>query len=420
MESPTVFISYSRESQKHDDRVLALSDKLRQDGIDCTIDQYEVAPPEGLAKWMDRQIENSDFILVVCTETYHRRVMGEEERGKGQGVKWESTLAYQDLYDEDAENTRFIPVLFELDDIKYIPRPLKGTIYYHVDTGYEDLYRRLTNQPRIEKPTLGKPRKLPRRRQVTTTSDADERVVIERPKIVTIVGKDGAEMALIPAGNFRMGSDDGEDDEKPVHTVYVDAFYMDKYPVTNTQYRRFVQATGHSEPRSLGGFRPWSNLKFSGDDQPVVCVSWNDAQAYAQWAGKRLPTEAEWEKAARGGLMDMKYPWGNEIKDENANYGVNVKHTTPVSSYPPNDYGLYDMAGNIWEWCADWYGENYYLDSPSLDPEGPGSGVLRVLRGGSWNHSRPSNLRVSYRSPGTPDILSNHVGFRCAELLVTP
>jgi len=165
MSNPTVFISYSHDSPEHADRVLALADQLIQDGIDCTLDQYETSPPEGWPKWMDRHIAKSDFVIVICTETYYRRVMGEEEPGKGRGVKWESTLAYQHIYSADAETTRFIPVLFESGKVEHIPTPLQGATYYYVDTeqGYEDLYRRLTDQPRTIKPKLGKLQNLPPR-----------------------------------------------------------------------------------------------------------------------------------------------------------------------------------------------------------------------------------------------------------------
>jgi tetratricopeptide (TPR) repeat protein len=165
MKHPTVFISYSHDSPEHADRVLALADRLIQDGINCILDQYETSPSEGWPKWMDRHIAKSDFVIVICTETYYRRVMGEEEPGKGRGVKWESTLAYQHIYSADAENIRFIPVLFESGKAEYIPTPLQGATYYYVDTeqGYEDLYRRLTDQPRTVKPELGKLRKLPPR-----------------------------------------------------------------------------------------------------------------------------------------------------------------------------------------------------------------------------------------------------------------
>jgi tetratricopeptide (TPR) repeat protein len=165
MKVPTVFISYSHDSPEHADRVLALSDELIQDGINCILDQYETSPPEGWPKWMDRHIRNSDFVIMICTEAYYRRVMGEEEPGKGLGVKWEGKLIYQHIYKADAENTRFIPVLFESGKVEHIPMPLQDATYYYVHTeqGYEDLYRRLTNQPRTTKPKLGKLRKLPPR-----------------------------------------------------------------------------------------------------------------------------------------------------------------------------------------------------------------------------------------------------------------
>jgi hypothetical protein len=165
MKVPTVFISYSHDSPQHADRVLDFANQLRQDGIDCILDQYETSPPEGWPKWMDRHIAKSDFVIVICTETYYSRVMGEEEPGRGRGVKWESTLTYQHIYDADTEITRFIPVLFESGKVEHIPTPLRGATYYYVHTeqGYEDLYRRLTNQPRTIKPELGKLRRLPPR-----------------------------------------------------------------------------------------------------------------------------------------------------------------------------------------------------------------------------------------------------------------
>jgi len=165
MNKPTVFVSYSQDSPDHCNRVLALSDRLREEGVDCTLDQYEDSPPEGWPKWMDRHIKDSNFVILICTETYHRRVMGKEAEGKGLGVKWESTLTYQHIHDAGGENSRFIPVLFQLSDAKYIPTPLGGSTRYCVDSeqGYEDLYRRLTGQPKTIKPELGKLRALPPR-----------------------------------------------------------------------------------------------------------------------------------------------------------------------------------------------------------------------------------------------------------------
>ncbi len=163
MNTPTVFISYSHDSPEHADRVLHLANQLVRDGIDCILDQYETSPREGWPRWMDRHIRESDFVIMICTETYCRRVVGQEEPGKGCGVKWEGNLIYQHIYNAGTENARFIPVLFESGKVEYIPTPLQGATYYCADTeqGYEDLYLRLTDQPRTEKPEIGQLGKLP-------------------------------------------------------------------------------------------------------------------------------------------------------------------------------------------------------------------------------------------------------------------
>ena len=246
-----------------------------------------------------------------------------------------------------------------------------------------------------------------------------------------------ADMVLIPAGEFQMGSNDGDEDEKPVHTVYVDAFYIDKYEVTNAQYKAFVDANPEWQkeriPRSYhdGGYlKRWNGNSYpSGKgSHPVANVSWYAAMAYAQWAGKRLPTEAEWEKAARGKLANQKYPWGNSIDSRKANYDSSVRDTTPVGSYPPNNYGLYDMAGNISEWCLDAYHWDFYVRSPHLNPISDDTilniisnftkiKTSRVLRSGSLNNNA-RYVRVSARLGYTPSYAFN-AGFRCVKS-VTP
>jgi formylglycine-generating enzyme required for sulfatase activity len=194
------------------------------------------------------------------------------------------------------------------------------------------------------------------------------------------------EMVCVPAGEFLMGSTDddpyAEDDEKPQHAVYLDAFWIDKYEVTNAQYRACVKAGACEEPR------PCDIDDYNAPEQPVVCVSWDDAQDYAAWAGGRLPTEAEWEKAARG-TDGRIYPWGNSPPDCNkANYGDCAGKTLPVGSHPDgaSPYGALDMAGNVWEWVADWYDPDYYSQSPGRSPQGPESGDFRVLRGGAFRN----------------------------------
>ena len=250
----------------------------------------------------------------------------------------------------------------------------------------------------------------------------------------TIFGKDGAEMVLIPAGDFHMGSE-AKDDEKPMHPVYVDAFYMDKYEVTNAQFKAFVNANPQwqkdkiDERFARGGYLShWNgnNYPHGKSNHPVTHVSWYAAMAYAQWAGKRLPTEAEWEKAARGGLVGKKYPWGNAIDISQANHKRYIGNTTPVGTYAPNGYGLYDMAGNAWEWCLDAYDGHFYARSPRRNPLAgemtlrevmtnyQNVKTLRVLRGGSW-FSTAQNLRVANRDGDAPTGAYSHGGFRCAK-----
>ncbi len=219
-------------------------------------------------------------------------------------------------------------------------------------------------------------------------------------------------MVLIPAGEFMMGSPPGEcnTDEHPRHLVHLDAFYMDEHEVTIGEYMRFVEATGHRPlPKWVSEYSP-------EEDYPVVGVSWNDAQAYATWAKKRLPTEAEWEYACRAGTT-TKYNVGDLLTPDDANFiGIGGKdqweRTAPVGSFPPNDWGLYDMHGNVFEWCQDWYDEKYYEYSPRENPQGPADGLYRVLRGGSWI-SRSLFRGSASRLSGFPHDRGHNVGFRC-------
>lgn len=236
-------------------------------------------------------------------------------------------------------------------------------------------------------------------------------------------------MVLIPAGEFTMGSDEFFG-EGPAHKVYLDAFYIDKYEVTNEQFCQFLNEKGN---QTEGGVR-WldisgSNIEYQGgeyrpkagyEDHPLIGVTWHGANAYAKWRGCRLPTEAEWEKAARGDLIGKTYPWGDDIDPARANYGQDAESatTTPVGGYLPNGYGLYDIAGNVWEWCSDWYDRDYYSESPYKNPRGPEDGYARVVRGGGWSgpvHIYAKYLRCSYRYFLRPESTNNYLGFRCAK-----
>jgi len=238
----------------------------------------------------------------------------------------------------------------------------------------------------------------------------------------TIKDKDVASMVLVPAGEFTMGSNEGSSHDKPEHKVFLDAYYMDMYEVTVGHYAKFLEATGMNPPPM------WTTMDQPAyQNHPVVNVDWQDANNYCRWAGKRLPTEAEWEKAARG-TDGRIYPWGNDPPDpRRANYGKEKwnKHAALLPAGQLKDgkspYGIYDLAGNVWEWVSDWYDPDYYPTSPSRNPQGPESGKYKVLRGGSWDFA-PEDLRSSRRDlniPSSTDYDSPayqnfNSGFRCA------
>ncbi len=719
--SPKIFISYSHDSPAHRERVRSLADRLRSEGVDCTIDQYVEAPPEPWPQWMQSQIEDADFVLVVFTATYLRRATGKERPGAGHGVRFESVLIVQDLYDAAMWNEKFIPVLFEDGSPEEIIKPLRGYTCYRVATedGYEALYRRLTGQPRIRPPDLGDPRELPpdgpvpsypddnvrelsqaleaaylRQAELITTGDdptavrdeildlrrrireggqlkpgdfllegrfkllepigrggfatvwkafdrsvrqlvaikvlhgqyAQDRTRRERffrgarkmaelhhPGIVRVIeahgedagyyffamdyagggdlrqavlagrlspedrlrmvlevgdavdfahqhgvihrdvkpanillaagdrpmltdfdlvrahdttggtrtgmlgtviyaapelmdrpqdagvpadvyglgmtaifalhgadlpleamrdapafverielstpGKaalaravawkveerwgsvaefcrelrkglgekavsppavageerrherDGTVLVYVPGGEYTLGTDDVGKEEKPVHRVRLSPYRIGKFPVTNEQYRRFLEANSdHRKPRY------WDDERFNQPRQPVVGVSWDDAEAYCRWAGLLLPTEAQWEAAARG-TDGRRYPWGHEEPTpEHANFDGNVGKPSEVGAYPggAGPFGTLDQAGNVWEWCRDvWDASAYRERDGQLDPIAKiGEAAFCVLRGGSWAHEARF-LAAACRLGSPAGSRVGSVGFRC-------
>jgi formylglycine-generating enzyme required for sulfatase activity len=244
---------------------------------------------------------------------------------------------------------------------------------------------------------------------------------------IRLNARDGLKYAHIPAGAFMMGCLPTEVDcgifAKPRHRVTIGKdFWMSQTETTTGAYKTFAHATHREMPRA-----PKFNPDWSLDDHPMVDVSWEDAAAYCSWAGGRLPTEAEWEYAARGGSATA-CPWGDAPSHEYANYGQGTGgndekgavegrdqwlYTSPVASFPPNGFHLYDMLGNAGEWCADWFGERFYSKSPERDPNGPPTGVARVVRGGSWQ-SPPKFIRASFRGNRKPEERGTSLGFRCA------
>jgi formylglycine-generating enzyme required for sulfatase activity len=248
----------------------------------------------------------------------------------------------------------------------------------------------------------------------------------------------------IAAGEFVMGADDGEPDERPAHRAYLDEFAIGCYPVTNAEYARFVAETGHQSPkvggiplmvsersetefRALAGPYVWSNgMPPAGRERhPVTLVGFEDALAYCAWltrrAGKpiRLPTEAEWECAARGGIEGGRFPWGDTLDATRAHFLPDGSAkaewgTAAVGSYPPNGFELHDMAGNVWEWVSDWYAPNYYERAQFQNPPGPEIGRMRIVRGGAWVNADGRYLRCAHRHKIPPDSYSYSIGFRVA------
>jgi sulfatase modifying factor 1 len=248
--------------------------------------------------------------------------------------------------------------------------------------------------------------------------------------------------ARVPAGDFGMGADDGDEDERPAHRVHVDAFHISVHTITNEQYAEFVRATGHRTPgvrdlpllvtavqeasyRELASPYVWRGGEMMRERarHPVTLVTYGDAVAYCAWLSTRLnravrlPTEAEWERAARGNLEGRHYPWGDDIDPSRANFLPDPKlkrhrGTRPVGSYSPNALALYDMSGNVWEWVSDWHDANAYHNGNFHNPTGPPEGTLRVVRGGSWVTHDVSQLRCAHRHKVPADTYVYSIGFR--------
>jgi sulfatase modifying factor 1 len=239
--------------------------------------------------------------------------------------------------------------------------------------------------------------------QVMTLTQSEHRLIAIEPALIQL-----------PAGWFLMGSNTGQDCERPIHRVWTDAFQLAATQVTNAEYERVLLATSTTPPPF------WRDPNFTHPQQPVAGVSWHEATRYCEWLSSqtarayRLPTEAEWERAARGGFEQKNYPWGDEPPQSLPNYGTRwQKGPEPVARYKPNAFRLYDIGDNVHEWCSDWYDPNYYAASPDRNPRGPSAGTRKSSRGGSWRH-HIKVARCSARSSIPPEFQYADYGFRIA------
>lgn len=420
--SSKVFISYSHDSPKHKERVSKLSNLLRSEGIDCNIDQYEISPPEGWPRWMIKQIEEADYVLVVCTDKYEKRFKGEDEVGKGLGGKWEGAIITQELYYSEANN-KFIPIVFSLADSKYIPSILKSATYYNLSTEevYNELYARLTGQKLVSKPAIGELRLLKSRNFFDLMNEQNKDLKLEcrqKPAIGELrpindrsftSPSTGMEFRWIPEGEFMMGSEE-EAKEEPIHKVKIKKpFYLGKYPVTQKQWETIM------------GSNP---SIFEGENLPVQGVSWRDTQAFIDKLNEkehtykyRLPSEAEWEYACRAGT-DTRFSFGDDESKLNE-YGWCKENSDnrihPIGQRKPNSWGLYDMHGNVWEWVQDKYHDNYKGAPSDGSAWEEGGNCKRVRRGGGWSGN--NRCRSASRYDDEPDVHYDILGFRVLRTL---
>jgi len=384
---PKFFITHSWQDI---DFAKKLCDDLRAHGLDGFFDAYSIQPGDDIAGRIAYGLETCDVYVPLLSPAAVASKWCELEINAAINLSLEP---------ERNGKPRIIPIV--VTPCK-LPTLLRGRLYINFHQRYDDaLNELLINGFRVQ---------LADSPQGVTPPEL--RIIPPAPQVLTLprrrTGKDGKEMILIPAGEFVMGEGSN------AHRVYLDAFYIVRYPVTNAEYNQFMDATKHNAPGH------WANGQIPQDKEnyPVVSMTWEDAAAYAQWAGGRLPTEAEWEKAASWDDAKQEkrvYPWGNDFDATRCNASESkIGGTTPVDKYSGKGgsfYGINDMAGNVWEWCEDWYDADYYKSSPARNPKGPDSGYAHVLRGGAWNFDNifaHSAVRLTLDS----DDWGRSIGFR--------
>lgn len=370
-----IFISYSHDNDDHKARVKGLADRLKIDlgssvftviyDRDCSATDHD----RGFVSWSEDQAENAECVLMVFTESYGKCWDGTHPKGKRLGATWETRIIKQRIYEVGGDMTFCRVLIFSETDKQYIPSSLKSSPYLILDRDYPQLISWLQH--------LAPP---------------------------------PPQMVRIPGGTFLMGSPESEpvhQDNERQHEVQVPDFAIGKFAVTFGEYDFFCEATHREKPKDVIGRKT----------MPVINVSWQDAVAYTIWLSEqtgrrfRLPTEAEWEYAARGGSSTA-YWWGDEFNNAKANAWENDPRLVPVDQYPPNQFGLYNILGNVAEWTGSIYSENF--DGSESHIANPGDAGNRVIRGGNYK-DEPSWVRCAYRYGNPPSVQCSTVGFRIVE-----
>ena len=404
---PTKF--FITHSWKDLDFAKKFCDDLRRHGVDGFFDVYSIKPGDKIPTEISRGLEACDTYVPILSYASLHSPWCEEEIN-----------AALTLSNSPGRNglPRIIPVLIE-DCQDKMPVLLRTRLYIQFAGRYDDALQEFLKGCGTPVPRPGPDVLVP---PDTAEQPTAPTITTASPLLKTIphvkVGNDGTQYILVPAGEFIMGNDKGREDERPVHRVYASEFYISRTTVTNAQYKKFLDANP-SHPLPAHWNHKTRTFPAGKENHPVVYVSWRDASRYAEWAGLRLPTEAEWEKAARG-TDGRRCPWGDRFDKCKCNTSESgIQDTTPVDTYPDgaSPYGVLDMIGNVWEWVADWHVDNYYSQSPDRDPTGPSSGHYRSMRGNSWRGTRDL-ARCSVRGGGEQDYRESHIGFRVAESII--
>ncbi len=408
MQAPRCFISYSWDSEPHKAWVRKLATRLLESGIEVILDQFECSPGTDLTFFMEKSVRESEFVLLVCTPNFVKKT-----NANVGGVGYERQIVTGEIFADKTRGTetKFIPLLREGDAKESLPSYLKSRLFvdFRDDAvfkkGVEELLRHFYGERLYPKPSIGT---RPNFKTRSTPEKPDLKAIEEKiPINKKSANPDLDSMVKVPAGDFIYQKGRAKI-EKP--------YLIDVYPVTNSQFRKFIEAGGYTNfeywtaegKKWIKGSKAaapeyWNDEKWSQPEHPVVGVSFYEAEAYARWSDKRLPTEKEWERAARG-TDGWAYPWGNEFDPQKCNTSDSkIEHTTPVTNYPNGVSlaGCYDMSGNAWEWCKDSDGK---------------SKSTQVLRGGSWLADRYGS-KCTFRFAHHPNNRYFSISFRCVRTL---
>lgn len=434
-----ILISHCHEDEISKECTIELASILLKNNIPCEIDYFGYLG--NADKWLvgfEEILQKSRFVLLICNKSYHNKFVGADEKSKRSGVYQEAEIIRKDL---PYNAYKYIPVIFKKGDEKYIPHEIgeKNKICFEL----KDEVKKFFNLMEYTIDIVDKPNDV-----VSQIMGLSKNFKYDNLKFETINNQgfeeykykiDGSIMIRIPSGTFIRGisiNEKGSPASRPQKRISINEFFIDKNPVTNEMFDRFIKNSLHELVTDVQiivydeKLKCWKKEKghtwkhYYNEDtakSPVVFVTWEDAKAYADWAKKRLPSEAEWEMAAKGPYLDTegnqnkrKYPWGNdEPNEELANYGLNKGTTTHIEKYigGASYYGCLDMAGNVWEWCNDYYDIAYYMYSPDENPKGPIDGNRRINRGGSWLDDE--DCLICTHRDGDDSLRYSHVGFRC-------